>query len=69
MKPDFFDDPEADERNDEDGATCTRCGKSGLEWVDIGIGRWRLYEGKKLHVCESQKPDASDFKPIEDSKK
>lgn len=38
--------------------TCKFCGKPALEWVDVGGGRWRLYEGMKLHVCP--KPSAKE---------
>lgn len=38
--------------------TCKFCGTPDLEWVDIGGGRWRLYEGRKLHKCP--KPSALD---------
>lgn len=38
--------------------TCNRCGTGDLEWVDIGGGRWRLYEGQRLHKCA--KPSAKD---------
>ncbi len=31
---------------------CDRCGATDLEWVDVGGGRWRLYEGLKLHKCK-----------------
>lgn len=37
--------------------TCKRCGATDLEWVDIGMGRWRLYEGMKLHVCKQISAD------------
>ena len=51
--PDFFDMADADERPEpSENATCKRCGKEDLEWVDIGCGRWRLYDGMKPHVCE-----------------
>lgn len=42
--------------------TCNRCGATGLEWIDIGMRRWRLYDGMKLHVC----PDTTmhDFEDL-----
>lgn len=66
MKPDFFDDYGDGDYGHAptEEVVCNRCGRGGLEWVDIGVGRWRLYEGDKLHVCKSQQPDASDFAPI-----
>ena len=36
--------------DDEEGATCNRCGKRGLEWLNTGV-RWRLYDGNKPHQC------------------
>lgn len=44
---------EREERSDEprEAPTCRRCGVEELEWIDVGMGRWRLYEGQKPHVC------------------
>ncbi len=55
--------------------TCRRCGKEGLEWVEIGCNptRWRLFEqdtytrnGRcipgKMHVCHENVAD--DFEVV-----
>jgi hypothetical protein len=53
---DWIDDPEIDDPGFQTRtATCRRCGKAGLEWVDCG-GRpthWKLYDGMKLHRCDN----------------
>lgn len=51
-----YDAPDIEDRDydePQEAPTCNRCGAMDLEWVDIGGAkpRWRLYEGKKLHVC------------------
>jgi hypothetical protein len=34
---------------------CKRCQKDGLRWVQTD-GKWRLYAGDTLHVCQWTKP-------------
>jgi hypothetical protein len=61
MSHDYFDPYDID---DEHGATCNRCGESGLEWFDTGV-RWRLIdEDGNFHVCKN---DAAidDFEVLE----
>lgn len=47
--------------------TCNRCGAEDLEWVDIGgrPARWKLYEGRKPHVCRQTNPaEADEFEDL-----
>lgn len=59
-EPEYEDDERASE------ATCKRCGKEGLEWVDTGgnPARWHLYDGMKLHVCKNAVASADDFEDL-----
>jgi hypothetical protein len=34
---------------------CKRCKRDGLRWVQTD-GKWRLYAGETLHVCQWTKP-------------
>lgn len=47
--------------------TCDRCGVENLEWVDIGMGRWRLYESdsNNPHTCKRVNPaEADEFETL-----
>lgn len=50
MEHDF---PDEDEQPSM--VTCNRCGKDGLDWVDVGghKPRWVLYQGMKQHQCNT----------------
>lgn len=47
---------------DQGSPTCKFCGAPELEWVDIGMGRWRLYEGQRMHKCPDTTMD--DFEDL-----
>lgn len=53
-----------DERELEDFCvTCKYCGASGLEWVEIEEGKWRLINSDgDVHSCARKSNPADDFK-------
>lgn len=50
-----------DEREDEDGVKCNRCGMQGLTLLNTGV-RWKLFEEKgHKHVCRALDSDFEDL--------
>ncbi len=55
---------EQEDLEPREAPTCKHCGMEDLEWVDIGMGRWRLYEGQKLHDCLKRPASLADFEDL-----
>ena len=57
---------ETDRDDDEprDPPKCKFCGAEDLEWVDIGMNRWRLYDGKTMHNCRNKAASIDDFEEV-----
>lgn len=57
-----------DDRQEDQGATCKRCGKGGLHWTDDGDGRYVLMETEyRIHKCDERlvhAQTADDFEAL-----
>ena len=43
---------------------CEHCGKGGLNWQQVKGSKWRLHDGREVHVCT---PSAKGFGEVNDA--
>lgn len=43
---------------------CEHCGKGGLNWQQVKGSKWRLHDGREVHVCA---PSAKGFSEVNDA--
>lgn len=61
FEPDPFEDHGED--IEDFSKTCKYCGASGLEWVELAEGKWRLINSDgDVHSCARKSNPADDFK-------
>lgn len=64
IDPWFDNDPDWDDYTPGEGATCKRCGASGLEW-EKQDNRWVLVEADYTpHVCTAFNASVNDFEVL-----